>query len=388
MSESFSLEAVVRPNILALKPYRCARDDYSSGILLDANENSLGSAVTGDYVSVAQTQSLHRYPDPLHVQVKDRLVKLRNLPGPDHIFLGVGSDEVIDLLVRIFCVPGKDKILITPPTYGMYGVTAQINDVGVVKVPLTVTEPMFQLNTTQILETTRQDRTIKMIFVCSPGNPTGTLIDPSAIRHLLQSLNAFRGIVVVDEAYIDFIASDRGESVASWVAQYPNLVVMQTMSKSFGLAGIRLGLGIAQPAIIQLMNNTKAPYNVGTPTATIALAALTDEGIIKMQSSAAQLRTQRDLLLKELPKIAGVGELVGTHDANFVLCRILAKDGSDEPSSERAHAVYERMAQQCGLVVRFRGNEPGCTGCLRITVGNPEENQKLLRLLAQNLEQS
>ncbi|KAJ1957675.1 histidinol-phosphate transaminase [Dispira parvispora] len=387
MSESFSLEAVVRPNILALKPYRCARDDYSSGILLDANENSLGSAVTGDYVSVAQAQALNRYPDPLHVQVKDRLVKLRNLPGPDHVFLGVGSDEVIDLLVRIFCVPGKDKILITPPTYGMYGVTAQINDVGVVKVPLTVTEPMFQLNTAQILETTRQDPTIKMIFVCSPGNPTGTLIDPDAIRHLLQSLDAFRGIVVVDEAYIDFVASDRGESVASWVTQYPNLVVLQTMSKSFGLAGIRLGLGIAQPAIIQLMNNTKAPYNVGTPTAAIALAALTDEGIAKMQSSAVQLRAQRDLLLKELPKITGVGELVGTHDANFVLCRILAKDGSGEPSSERAHAVYERMAQQCGLVVRFRGNEPGCAGCLRITVGTPEENQKLLLLLAQTLEQ-
>ncbi|KAJ1983820.1 histidinol-phosphate transaminase [Dimargaris cristalligena] len=385
MTYRFDLQAITRPNIWALKPYRCARDDFSSGILLDANENSLGSSVNPAFAAVAEEQSLNRYPDPLHGTVKERLVKLRQVPDPDHIFLGVGSDEVIDILVRIFCIPGRDKILITPPTYGMYSVTAQVNDVQVVKVPLELTGPrQFQLNTAAILAATRADPTIKLVFACSPGNPTGTWLDTRDIEQLLDS-EAYRGIVVVDEAYIDFVEQIKGGSVASWVARYPNLVVMQTMSKSFGLAGIRLGMAFADRAIIALMNKTKAPYNVSTLAATVALAALDDAGLRKMSQDAAILRDQRRMLTEALPRISGISEIIGGNDANFVLCRVVAKDGSGRPDSDRAQRVYERMAQECGLVVRFRGTEVGCEGCLRITVGNARENQELLKQLELNL---
>ncbi|KAJ1979235.1 histidinol-phosphate transaminase [Dimargaris verticillata] len=386
MASEFDLTALVRPNIRALKPYRCARDDYSSGVLLDANENSLGAAVPEALAVEARDQSLNRYPDPLQVQVKEQLVQLRGLPQTDHVFLGVGSDEVIDLLVRVICVPGQDKILITPPTYGMYGVTAQVNDVGVVKVPLlvdTVNDPanVFQLNVPAMLAATAQDPAIKLVFVCSPGNPTGTLIHPDAVKKLLTSLDQFRGIVVVDEAYIDFVPGNK--SLASWVTRFPNLVVLQTMSKSFGLAGIRLGLGIAQPAIIQYMNNTKAPYNISTPTARVALAALNKQGLADMRKKVATLSAQRQLLLDALPQLPGVGQILGTNDANFVVCQVV--DATGAPSRNRALQIYQHMAQKMGVVVRYRGNEYGCDGCLRITVGSPEENQLLLQRMTEAL---
>ena len=296
----FDIERVIRPNILALHPYRCARDDYSSGILLDANENALGHSISpSDDTSLATTVTtatapqlngdsatvdaeldhilgldLHRYPDPSHPNIKSRIAEIRGLPSPDHVFLGVGSDEVIDLLMRVCVAPGgHEKILVTPPTYGMYGVCAQVNDVGVVKVNLELTaeggeggergrfslrvdevsyvvfslfaphfsflvllplsQPKINL---QVKKAIDADPSIKLVFLCSPGNPTGTLISLASMRAILD-YEPFKGIVVVDEAYIDF--SEPGSSAASLVAEYANICVMQTLSKSFGLAAIR-----------------------------------------------------------------------------------------------------------------------------------------------------
>lgn len=275
----FDIEKVIRPNILALHPYRCARDDYSEGILLDANENALGhSILSPDSIDSSSSSDLnpdlkhtldldlHRYPSPTHDPIKQRITQIRDLPGPEYVFLGVGSDEVIDLLMRVCVAPGKEKILITPPTYGMYAVCAQVNDVGIVKSFLELggekgeggMEGRFSLRIDEvwffflfifasfadidfvgipkITQAIDADPTIKLIFLCSPGNPTGTLIPLEAIRKLLDYQN-FKGIVVVDEAYIDFAGEEA--SAVSLVREYANLCVMQTTSKSFGLAGIR-----------------------------------------------------------------------------------------------------------------------------------------------------
>ncbi|KAF9511086.1 hypothetical protein BS47DRAFT_1200377 [Hydnum rufescens UP504] len=374
----FDIEAVIRPNILALEPYRCARDDYSSGILLDANENSLGHSIpresqTGD---LDLDQPLHRYPDPSHDQIKAQIANLRDIPGTDHVFLGVGSDEVIDLLIRVCCVPGKDKILTTPPTYGMYAVTANINDVGIVKVPLDATGGAFQPQVDQIRKAVASDASIKIIFLCSPGNPTGTLIPLSTITSILEE-PSFKGIVAVDEAYVDF--SPNGSSAASLVHKYGNLVVMQTLSKSFGLAAIRLGIAIAQPPLIQVLSNTKAPYNISTPTASLALRALSPQGLALMREKLQALLASRAKLipLLESLKPLGVGSVVGGNDANFVLLPILARAGG-EPDNDRAQNIYKTLAGERGVVVRYRGSELGCAGCLRVTVGTAEENAVLL----------
>lgn len=283
----FSIEAAVRPNILALHPYRCARDDYTEGILLDANENALGHAIA--FSSTAQQSSkfngdakpngaatdaeelldidfrtldLHRYPDPAQRAIKTRIATLRGIvdscsstPKDDRIFLGVGSDEVLDLLMRVCVAPGREKIMVTPPTYGMYGVCAQVNDVEVVKVPLIAEDGAFQLDLPavrtklfahyshnakrmdlQMKRAIDADPLIRLVFLCSPGNPTGTLLSLSDIQELLEYQN-FRGIVVVDEAYVDF--SPEGSSAVSLVEKYANICVSQTLSKSFGLAAIR-----------------------------------------------------------------------------------------------------------------------------------------------------
>lgn len=273
----FNLESVVRPNILALHPYRCARDDYSEGILLDANENALGHSIVSQagsdsepHAAIEETLALplHRYPDPVHLPIKSRIASLRSLPAPENVFLGVGSDEVLDLLIRILVKPGisssgNDKILITPPTYGMYSVCAQVNDVGVVKVPLRVREEEIggveggktgrfsvdveAVKRAVIHEQRELGNTIKIIFLCSPGNPTGTLVDLDAVKELLE-WDEFKGVVLVDEAYIDFVGSAEdadpdaeiyGRSAAQFIGKYDNVVITQTLSKSFGLAGIR-----------------------------------------------------------------------------------------------------------------------------------------------------
>ncbi|KAI9310080.1 histidinol-phosphate aminotransferase [Dichotomocladium elegans] len=376
----FSLEKLIRPNILALSPYRCARDDYSSGVLLDANENAYGPALAAE-----MDGDLNRYPDPYHVRVKERLVKLRNLKSTNQVFLGVGSDEVIDLVIRVCCVPGKDKILITPPTYGMYSVSAQINDVAVVKCNLDVENGAFQLRADDIIATLKADPSIKIVFLCSPGNPTGTCLKHTDIRKVLDS--GYEGLVVVDEAYVDFVEHENG-SVAHLVSEYPNLLVSQTLSKSFGLAGIRLGIAIADPAFIQILNNTKAPYNIGTPSAQIAYDALSSEGIAKMEEYRKALVSQRGVILESLARfpVPGIGQILGTNDANFVLVQILNKEG--QPCNVRSEKVYKLMAESKNVVVRFRGKEYGCTGCLRITVGKEDENREMLEKLAEALRET
>ena len=268
----FSLEHAVRPNILALQPYRCARDDYSEGILLDANENAIGHSIVSagpdDQFDETLALPLHRYPSPVHLPIKERIAALRSLPSAQNVFLGVGSDEVLDLVIRVLVKPGvgergTDKILITPPTYGMYKVCAQVNDVGVVNVPLRVREDeingreggldgRFSLNVEAVKKAVLKEQrelgnTVKIIFLCSPGNPTGTLIDLEAIKELLE-WEEFKGVVLVDEAYIDFVgtaedsdpdAEVRKRSAASLIDKYSNLIITQTFSKGFGLAGIR-----------------------------------------------------------------------------------------------------------------------------------------------------
>ncbi|KAG6895307.1 hypothetical protein C0992_002016 [Termitomyces sp. T32_za158] len=393
----FDIERAVRPNILALHPYRCARDDYQHGVLLDANENALGHSVVPETQSQAENNTLslplHRYPDPSHPDIKARIASLRGLPGTQNVFLGVGSDEVIDLLQRVCVAPGKEKILITPPTYGMYAVCAQVNDVGVVKVPLELSgehgeggdKGRFSLRVDEVKKAIDADPSIRLIHLCSPGNPTGTLISLSAIRSILEYPN-FTGIVVVDEAYIDFAGATE-HSAVSLISEFSNLVVMQTLSKGFGLAAIRLGIALAQPPLIQVLTNTKAPYNVSTPTATLALSALSPASLALTQSKIQTLLTGRTALLASLAGLAdlGVGPAIGGNDANFVVVPILSRSGDARPDNKRALAVYKSLAEEKGVVVRYRGGEMGCEGAVRITVGSDEENAFLIQKLKEVL---
>ncbi|CDO71186.1 hypothetical protein BN946_scf184845.g56 [Trametes cinnabarina] len=397
----FDIERVIRPNILSLQPYRCARDDYSEGILLDANENALGHSIPPASSSTLEPElqptlglDLHRYPSPTHDPIKKRLAELRGLPGPEYVFLGVGSDEVIDLLIRVCVAPGKEKILITPPTYGMYSVCAQVNDVGVVKVPLEISgdageggeQGRFSLKIDEIKKAVSADPSIKLIFLCSPGNPTGTLIPLSSIRSLLE-YEDFKGIVIVDEAYIDF--ADEKASAISLLKEYANLCVTQTLSKSFGLAAIRLGIAFAHPALVQTLMNTKAPYNISTPTAALALSALSSSAVDLMKEKVATLIQSREALIRSLRELQplGLGSVIGGNDANFVMVPVLEKNGSGKPDNVRAQRIYKTLAESEGVVVRYRGGELGCAGCLRITIGSEEENKTVLQKLEQLLKQ-
>ncbi|KAK4248142.1 histidinol-phosphate aminotransferase [Corynascus novoguineensis] len=400
----FNLETCARPNILTLEPYRCARDDYKddgTNILLDANENAFGPSFSSVYPP-SQTNGtataplnldlsgLHRYPDPHQTPLKHRLCALRTTHAhtageltPDHLFVGVGSDEAIDALLRCFCAPGRDKILVCPPTYGMYGVSAQVNDVALVKVPLRPAEEGFALDTAAVTAALSgpEASLIKIVYICSPGNPTGALLRKEDVRAVLEH-PTWNGVVVVDEAYIDFASPE--DSLAEWVVEWPNLVVMQTLSKAFGLAGIRLGVAFASPDIARLLNSLKAPYNVSSLTAEIAEYALSENGgLPKMRENRAKLIAQRERLIREMPKIEGVGRLRGGQDSNFLLYELLDKEG--RPDNVTALAVYERLAETKGVVVRFRGKEHGCLGCLRITVGTEEEVTRFLRSLRRTL---
>lgn len=352
---TFNLQDVARANILELVPYRCARDDYSEGILLDANENSIGpSLATSDLASFGPL-ALNRYPDPLHYDFKESLAKLRNVKK-EQIFLGVGSDEAIDILFRIFCNPRVDNAVVTPPTYGMYKVCAKINDVEVKSAPLT---PNFDVDIPLILATITP--VTKLVFLCSPGNPTCKVIPNSVVEEILTSYNT--GVVVVDEAYIDF---SKTESATTLVAKYPNVVVLQTLSKAFGLAGIRLGMAYASEAIIQLMNNIKAPYNVNKLTIDVAKRAFSDLSIF--QSNVDMILAEREFLLRSLRSMPAIKKIHHT-DANFILFVI--------PKSKE---IYKVMADR-GIVCRYRGSELHCDDCLRVTVGTHEENIKFLTLL-------
>jgi histidinol-phosphate aminotransferase len=343
----FDLDELVRPNIRVLSPYRCARDDYDRGILLDANENGLGSVPHDE-------RSLNRYPDPRQDALRDKYAAFRNIRR-EQIVCGVGSDEAIDLLIRIFCVPGSHNVMITPPTYGMYKVSAAVNDVEVKSVPLT---PDFQLQVDETLAATTSST--KIIFLCSPNNPTGNLLRRSDIIRILQK---FRGIVVVDEAYVDFCDEP---SFAQELNTYPNLVVLQTLSKSFGLAGIRLGIALASAEIVNYMLSVKAPYNINKLTAEVALKAF--DNLETMRNHVKTLNSERERVREELAKIPAVGR-IHPSDANFLLAEV-----------ENALHVYRTMAND-GIVIRYRGDQIHCESTLRITIGTPEENDSMLEML-------
>ncbi|KAI1258879.1 histidinol-phosphate aminotransferase [Xylariaceae sp. FL1019] len=392
---AFNLETCARANILALEPYRCARDDYKddgSNVLLDANENAYGPSLTASTAKDGSSGpeidflGLHRYPDPHQRELKQLLCDLRNTHHhtdknitPDNLFVGVGSDEAIDGLMRCFCAPGRDRILVCPPTYGMYSVSAQINDVGLVKIPL-LSAPTFALDVEKIRDALSNEPNIKLIYLCTPGNPTGSRLSKDDIRQILEH-PTWNGVVIVDEAYVDF--SPEGSSLAEWVAEWPNLAVMQTSSKGFGMAGIRLGSVFTSVPIAQLLNNLKAPYNIPSPTSALANYAFSAPGLAVMRANREKLVAQRERLLRELPKVKGVGRLRGGTESNFLLFEMLNKDG--EPDNATALAVYETLAENKGVVVRFRGKEHGCLGCLRITVGTETEVTRFLEALAKSL---
>lgn len=258
----------------------------------------------------------------------------------------------------------------------MYAVSAQVNDLEIVKVPLD-TSRNFKLRPETINDALSSDPNIKIVYICSPGNPTANLITKSDIQQVLEH-PTWNGVVVLDEAYIDF--SPEGSSLAEWVTEWPNLVVMQTLSKAFGLAGIRLGAAFTSPEISSLLNNLKAPYNISSPTSALACTALQPKNLAVMRRNRQRIVEQRDRMMRELPKIPGVGSFLGGAESNFLLAEILDRPRSrgGQPSNETALALYERLAETKGVVVRFRGKEVGCLGCLRMTVGTEEEVDKLL----------
>ncbi|OGX91527.1 histidinol-phosphate transaminase [Hymenobacter coccineus] len=331
-----------------MQPYSSARDEFegAAAVMLDANENSFGSV--GDRV-------FNRYPDPQQRAVKAALAPLKGV-APAQIFLGNGSDEPIDLLVRLTCVPGQDSIAVLPPTYGMYEVAANLNDVRVERLPLT---PDFQLSAETVEQLARS--TAKIAFLCSPNNPTGNLLDPAAVA---QVLRRFRGLVVVDEAYGDFAGAP---SWTARLAEFPNLVVLQTFSKAWGLAGLRLGVAYASPDIIGYLNKIKPPYNLSENTQQLALAALGQAD--HLPGLRQQILAGRTWLTEELQDLPVV-EHVFPSDANFLLVRF-------RPD---ATAVYDALRSR-GIVVRNRTTQPGCAGCLRLTVGTPAENEQLAAAL-------
>lgn len=262
----------------------------------------------------------------------------------------------------------------------MYSVSAQVNDVALVKIPLQT--PSFDLDVPAILSALSSDSSIKLAYLCSPGNPTGKLLKKEDVQAILEH-PTWNGIVVLDEAYIDF--APEGTSLAEWVAEWPNLVVMQTLSKAFGLAGIRLGAAFTDPAIARLLNAMKAPYNISNPTSQIACAALSPAHLAVMRRNKERIVQQRDRMVAELPKVPGIGRLHGGVESNFLLYQILDAPGG-KPSNEAALAVYEGLAEEKGVVVRFRGKEHGCLGCLRITVGTEKEVDRFLQEIRLVLE--
>jgi len=344
----FSLEKLFRANVLALTPYSSARDEFKGDakVFLDANENSFGSPAG----------ALHnRYPDPMQKNLKDRLSAIKGVPA-GNIFLGNGSDEVIDILFRVFCEPGRDNVVLVPPTYGMYEVSANINAVEVRKVPLTAE---FQLNVEGISEVV--DENTKLIFICSPNNPTGNSIDHEDVEFILNNCN---GIVAVDEAYINY---SRQKSFIAELTEYPNLVVMQTLSKAWGLAGVRIGMLFASDEIIAVMNKVKPPYNIGTPAQELALNAL--NRIHEVNEWIRTTVNERDRLTRELGRNLLIRKIFPS-DANFLLVKV------NEPKK-----VYSYLVGK-GIIVRDRSGVTLCEGCLRITIGTPEENEMLLTELS------
>lgn len=343
----FDLNSLLRDNIKRLVPYSSARDEFKgeASVFLDANENSYGSPLATDY---------NRYPDPLQWKVKYRLADIKGVP-PQNIFLGNGSDEAIDVLFRAFCRPGIDNVVLCPPTYGMYEVSANINDVTIRKATLTED---FQLDLPAI-EAAIDDNT-KLIFICSPNNPTANAINRQDIEVVL---NNFHGIVVVDEAYINF---SKQKTLIQELTEYPNLVILQTLSKAWGLAALRVGMAFASEDIINVFNKVKPPYNINQASQELALEALNN--IDQVNAWIRETVLERDKLefaLKALPIV----EKVYPSDANFLLAK-----------TTDAKGIYNHLIEK-GIVVRDRSKVELCVGCLRITVGTPAENVELINTL-------
>lgn len=335
-----NLEKLVRPNIWALKAYSSARDEFKgeASVYLDANENPLN----GPY---------NRYPDPLQWKLKEKVAKVKGIV-PEKIFFGNGSDEPIDLVIRIFCEPALDNIVAIDPTYGMYQVCADVNNVEYRKVLL---NEDFSLDADRLLVSV--DTYTKLIFLCSPNNPTGNLLQVSEVEKIVKN---FEGIVVLDEAYIDFAS---GATWLSRLSDYPNLIILQTFSKAWGLAAVRLGMAFASPEIIRLFNKVKYPYNVNQLTQEFVLKELEQEE--RKQKWVESLLLGREYLMQQLKTLSEVLEIYPT-DANFVLVKVTDANG-----------IYAKLADS-GVIVRNRNSVTLCDNCLRITVGKKEENEELI----------
>lgn len=342
---SFDLQKLVRSHIADLHPYSSARDEFDpverEVVYLDANENPFDNGV-------------NRYPDPQQRKLKEVIARRRGVAA-NQLLLGNGSDEVLDLIFRAFCIPNQDKIIVMPPTYGMYRVLANINRIFLDEVPL---NNDFQLVTKDILNQISSQT--KAIFLCSPNNPSGNSFRREDILTLLQS---FTGLVVIDEAYIDFSTQ---KSLVSDLSSYPNLIITQTLSKAYGLAGIRLGICIASEDIIYILNKIKPPYNINSLTQERAISALTDWDTT--QGQVTQLIAERKGLFAQLEKISFV-EKVYPSDANFLLVQV-----------DDANKRYAQLIEN-DIVVRNRSNQVGCENCLRFSVGTPQENQILIETL-------
>ena len=339
------IKELIRENIKSLQPYSSARDEFkeisSAFSFMDANENPFESG-------------LNRYPDPQQNLVKEALSKIKGV-SKEQILLGNGSDEVLDLIFRVFCEPKEDQVIVLPPTYGMYEVLAKMNDIKLIKIPLL---DSFQPNSKEVVKV--QNTKTKVLFLCSPNNPTANRFDANTIETLLKEFN---GIVVIDEAYIDFSSE---ESWLSRINEFPNLIVTQTLSKAYGLAGIRLGICYASEEIILILNKIKPPYNVNQLTQDVALQVLLNRDEVINQITA--ITFERNQLIKDLEKVEIV-EKVYPSDANFLLVKV-----------DNANLRYEQLLNN-GIVVRNRSNQILCENCLRFTVGTADENEKLINTL-------
>ncbi|MFI3321749.1 MAG: histidinol-phosphate transaminase [Rikenellaceae bacterium] len=340
-----NLNKILRPNIASLAPYSTARDEYEGGEIatfLDANESPYDTG-------------LNRYPDPHLKAVRWQLAKIKGVKS-DQIFVGNGSDEAIDLVFRLFCTPAKDNVVIISPSYGMYKVAAEINDIEVREVVL---NEDFSLDADALLNTT--DQNTKAIFICSPNNPTANLLDRAEVERLLKE---FHGVVVVDEAYIDFAQNYR--SFSEDLALFDNLIVLQTLSKAWGLAGVRFGMAFASKEIVAVMNKVKYPYNINILTQRLVLEKLTEYQRVKDECKV--IIAEREMLISEFSKIEKI-EKVYPSDANFILIKVAD-----------ANKLYDYLVDN-GVIVRNRNSVTLCKGCLRITVGTSAENQQLVNLM-------
>ncbi len=345
MKAIFNLDDIIRPTIKALKPYSSARDEFQGNsddmVFLDANENPFENGV-------------NRYPDPQQRSVKSLLSKIKDIPQ-QNILLGNGSDEVLDLIFRAFCEPNHDNVITLPPTYGMYGVLANINAIEIKSVQL---DDHFQPKVDEILKTANTNS--KLLFLCSPNNPTGNSFEAKSIERLVKE---FKGIVVIDEAYIDF---SNEESWAIRLIEFPNLIVTQTLSKAYGMAGIRLGICYASEEIISVLNRIKPPYNVNELTQQKAISQLDKYQLTQQQVN--DILKERELLVAKLESVNYISKIYHS-DANFVLAKV-------DDATKRYNQLIEK-----GIVIRNRTTQLGCENCLRFTIGTPQENEILIKNL-------